>query len=143
MNDTSVVKQPFQRKPSLEPTNKPTIQLPSLPKPPVAAVRTAVQPSSQEAIYDDPEVVVRQKAAEPLTSPTAKPLSSNVQYRARYSFSAASQSEVSFSQGDILYVLPGEDGEEGWARVRCGNNEGWAPRDYLDRVNLPNEGVCC
>ena len=86
-------------------------------------------------------------AAASTVSSTAAAAASDVsvQYRARYSFTAGSDTEVSFHRGAILVGMI-DDEEEGWIKVRHGSSEGWVPTDYLDPIDtgmLLSDNVSC
>ena len=128
-------------KPSKPPTSTPLAE-PIYDEPPAELVQrhrvpSVAQAAQKEAIYDEP-----QSAA--VNTPTPSLASSNppVQYRARYSFTAGAESEISFHQGDLLYTATTGCGEqeEGWTMVRGGEVQGWAPAEYLEPVDSNSEG---
>jgi hypothetical protein len=61
-----------------------------------------------------------------------------VVYRAKYSFSATNDEELSFMQGDLLSgASNAEDSisQNGWIRVKLKEFEGWAPLEYLQPIS--------
>ncbi|KAJ3205050.1 Osteoclast-stimulating factor 1 [Entophlyctis luteolus] len=47
---------------------------------------------------------------------------------AKYAYSAQNADELSFEEGDVLYVLQKDDA--GWWKCRCGDSEGLVPANY-------------
>ena len=97
------------------------------------SVPSVLRPSRKEPIYDEPELVSpKSKAPRP------------VQYRARFSFTAGADGELSFCKGDILHSSSDVRGgqEEGWIMMRGAENQGWVPADYLEPVVSSSEGEC-
>ncbi|XP_065194671.1 osteoclast-stimulating factor 1-like [Sycon ciliatum] len=50
-------------------------------------------------------------------------------YRASYAYQAQRPDELSFDEGDILYVL--EKGADGWWKAKVGGKEGFIPHNYV------------
>ena len=60
----------------------------------------------------------------------------SIKYRAKYSFSATDEEEVSFTQGDIVSGCTDyQSAQDGWVRVRHDGGEGWAPLGYLQPID--------
>ena len=58
-----------------------------------------------------------------------------ISYRARFSFSATCEEEVSFTQGDRVHgCQESQSAQDGWVRIRHNDKEGWAPIDYLQPI---------
>lgn len=58
-----------------------------------------------------------------------------VSYRAKFSFSATCDEEVSFTQGDRVYACQeSQSAQDGWVRIKHNDKEGWAPIDYLQPI---------
>eukprot|EP01135_Chromosphaera_perkinsii_P004048 Nk52_evm61s266 gene=Nk52_evmTU61s266 len=54
-------------------------------------------------------------------------------YKALYDYTANSQDELSFKEGDILYI--DDKSDPGWFRGRCGDAEGLIPSNYVESDN--------
>eukprot|EP01137_Pigoraptor_chileana_P009370 Opistho-2@57494 len=64
----------------------------------------------------------------PPPKPVSKP--GKVQaYKASFDYKAMQPDELSFSEGDILYVFDKSD--PGWWRAKCGDREGLVPSNYI------------
>lgn len=50
--------------------------------------------------------------------------------RAIYAYRALHQDELSFEEGDLLYIIVKQD--DGWWRARCGTKEGLVPCNYIE-----------
>lgn len=50
--------------------------------------------------------------------------------RAVYQYQAQHSDELSFEEGDTLYIL--EKNEDGWWRAKCGGKEGLIPANYIE-----------
>ena len=60
----------------------------------------------------------------------------SIKYRAKYSFSATDEEEVSFTQGDVVTgCTEHQSAQDGWVRVRHEGGEGWAPLSYLQPID--------
>ncbi|XP_076378763.1 osteoclast-stimulating factor 1-like isoform X2 [Megalopta genalis] len=60
--------------------------------------------------------------------------------RALYKYTAQNTDELSFDEGDLLYVYD-KDVEPNWWRAKCGNQEGLVPANYVEEqteeIELP------
>jgi ankyrin repeat protein len=50
--------------------------------------------------------------------------------KAIYPYTAQNSDELSFEEGDTLYII--EKQEDGWWRARCGKKEGLIPSNYIE-----------
>ena len=71
--------------------------------------------------------------------PAAKPAHlSNKFARALFAYEAAGPDELSFSEGDLLYVLD-DASDPDWWRARCRGKEGLVPANFLPRKGAGKE----
>lgn len=60
--------------------------------------------------------------------------------RALYRYTAQNADELSFDEGEVLYVYD-KDAEPNWWRAKCGNREGLVPANYVEEqteeIELP------
>lgn len=57
-------------------------------------------------------------------------------YRAKFSFSATNDEEVSFTQGSMVTACSDHNSaQNGWVRVHYEDTQGWAPLDYLQPIS--------
>ncbi|XP_012272363.1 osteoclast-stimulating factor 1-like [Orussus abietinus] len=71
--------------------------------------------------------------------PTPKPGEVKI-VRALYSYKAQHSNELSFEEGELLYVYD-RDRDSNWWKAKCGNQEGFVPVNYVteqtEEVELP------
>ena len=66
--------------------------------------------------------------------PSSLPPSLELKYRAQFQYAALNDGEISFNQGEVLIGCPG-NAQDGWIKVEKEGRKGWAPMNYLQRIN--------
>ena len=95
--------------------------------------KTPSPDSSSDAFYGN---VVTEGADPRLGGDVPSAPLPSIKYRAKYSFSATCEEEVSFTNGDIVTGCSDQcAAQDGWIRVRHDDKEGWAPLDYLQPID--------
>ena len=87
--------------------------------------------AKETVVYDT--VPFERIAAESSPSPPPHTEDRAQWFRALFTFESSIDGEVSFSVGDLLRQVPGEEREQkGWIMVEKNGEQGWAPASYLE-----------
>lgn len=63
-------------------------------------------------------------------------------FRALFSFESSVDGEISFSIGDLLQQVKGEEREQkGWVMVERNGEQGWAPASYLEPEEVESDAT--
>ena len=91
-------------------------------------------------------VVPQQQHQPPASSPLNEPVYDEVPrlapgplYIARYGYSAVADEDMSFSKGDLLYIIGNSEGKWWKARSKTSNKEGYVPCNYIEPVQSLEE----
>ncbi|KAH7097788.1 myosin-1 [Auriculariales sp. MPI-PUGE-AT-0066] len=116
-------------KPAAKPKPKPAAR--ALPSGSTSNVGAPVIQPAAKAVATNTAKAAARTPPPPPRAPVAAPEPEVDQYRALYDF-AGQAGELSLTKDDVVELMEKDD--NGWWRVRRGDDDGWAPHNYLELI---------